>query len=237
MRIAVCEDILILAEELSKIIVESGVNGHDVKIFTNGKDLLEEIENIDLVFLDVGMPEMDGIEVGREIRKRDLPCHIVMATAYDYFKEAFEIHALRYIKKPYQKEKIKEAIEEASKIKPPKRIHSKPIYKPIRAFQKRLVYLIPQEDISFVKSFNGYVKIHTDSGCFRKESSLVSCMDELEKTLFVRINRSTIVGLSHIIKEEGGNVFLKKNRISLTRTFRKSFRETYYEFMKKNTYI
>lgn len=65
-----------------------------------------------MVFLDVEMPEMDGFEVGRRIYENNPECKLIIATGrVERFKEAFKIHAYRFITKPFQQDEVNDVIE------------------------------------------------------------------------------------------------------------------------------
>ena len=86
----------------------------DIRVYCSAKDLLEKIENIDIVFLDVEMPEMDGMEAGKIIFERNPECRIIIATSNEKrYSEAFRFYAHRYLNKPLQQEEIREAIVSA----------------------------------------------------------------------------------------------------------------------------
>jgi two-component system, LytTR family, response regulator len=81
----------------------------------NGKDAVEAIrkEAPDLVFLDIQMPEMTGFEAIAELNGREMPT-VIFVTAYDqYALQAFEVHALDYLLKPFSRERLGRAVERA----------------------------------------------------------------------------------------------------------------------------
>src|SRR3982750_3255491 len=84
---------------------------------TNGLEAVKLIEDLepDLVFLDVHMPGLDGLEVIRQLRDKDIPLpYFVLATAYDsYALEAFRLEALDYLLKPIDKDRLSETIQRA----------------------------------------------------------------------------------------------------------------------------
>ncbi|PSQ84309.1 MAG: DNA-binding response regulator, partial [Bacteroidetes bacterium QH_2_63_10] len=91
---------------------------NDVTVVGEAADGAEAVRQIemhdpDLVFLDVQMPEMSGLEVVREVGVNDMPLTIFV-TAYDqYALDAFEAHALDYLLKPIEEERFEEAMERA----------------------------------------------------------------------------------------------------------------------------
>lgn len=110
LRIAVCDDELEIAEELSvtikKIMNEINENAK-IYTFINSYEMLESHIKFNLIFLDVEMPGLNGIETAQKIREIDSHVQIVYVTNYhDYMKKAYRVHAFDYIQKPIEYESI-----------------------------------------------------------------------------------------------------------------------------------
>lgn len=115
MRVAICDDEKIVTTRLKKI-VEFGFQkrGENVVIkeFNSGKELLEEIQLYNATFLDIDMPEIDGITIGKEIAQKNPSCITIMATGReDRYREAFQIHARDFITKPFKEAEVCEAVD------------------------------------------------------------------------------------------------------------------------------
>ena len=119
MEIAICDDEKKLRIGLRRVIetklqlegVEYGIQEYEC-----GEDLLTGMEKIlpDLLFLDIEMSGINGMETARELRKKYQDTIIVFVTAYpDFVFQGYEVHAFHYILKPYKEEKIKEVLEKA----------------------------------------------------------------------------------------------------------------------------
>lgn len=114
LRIAVCDDEIEIAEELS-ITIEKVLSeiGEKVKIYTfiNSHEMLESHIRFGLIFLDVEMPGLNGIETAQKIREFDSHVQIVYVTNYhNYMKKAYRVHAFDYIQKPIEYENIQTVI-------------------------------------------------------------------------------------------------------------------------------
>lgn len=95
---------------------ELGINGQ-VSEFYSGEELLRSLNGEELLFLDIKMPGLNGIEVGELLREKN-DCKIIVATGWtEYFKDAFRIGAFRFVTKPFEKKEIKEALEAFLKTK------------------------------------------------------------------------------------------------------------------------
>ena len=167
----------------------------------------------DLVFLDVQMPEMDGFEVLEAVGVDRMP-NTIFVTAYDkYALQAFEVHAVDYLLKPYTNERFLKALERAKsqiKLRGDNNLNDRlsallEHFKRSGDHLERLVVkaagrisFVDVEEIDWIEAADAYVRVHV-----RRESHLVrATMSSLESQLdphrFLRIHRSAIVNLSRI---------------------------------------
>ena len=191
----------------------------DVSVIGQGKNGLEAIalirdRNPDLVFLDVKMPGLDGFGVIRKLveRKVKLP-YIVFATAYDqYAVQAFEVNAVDYILKPFDKQRVSRAIERARKIQsaeasPAERLEtlvsqlgsrgSQPIKLLVKS-QGRL-FLIDGAEMVCASIEDGTITISTrDLEGVSNYRTIEDLVDSLNSDRFWRPHRSHLVNINHI---------------------------------------
>ena len=114
MKIAICDDEKEIRESLRKILEEYKEPFEQIDLYTSGEELLECDRNYDLLFLDIDMKGINGIETARKIRLKDKKIKIVYVTAYkEYASQAFSVHAFGYLLKPIKKEKIYRQIQDA----------------------------------------------------------------------------------------------------------------------------
>jgi two-component system LytT family response regulator len=193
-------------------------NEPDIEITGECAGSMEAIAEInetqpDLVFLDVQMPELSGFEVLKSLLPSVQPI-VIFVTAHDqYAIKAFEVHALDYLLKPFDRERFSEALRRARA----QFLHGKSgelnkkllalleNVKPERKYLERLViksagrvFFLKVEEIDWVEAAGNYVRLHAG-----KESHLLrETMSALESRLvperFVRIHRSTIVNIERI---------------------------------------
>ncbi len=119
LKIALCDDD-IKQRKLLKGILSPWLELQDISYmyseFNNGHDLIKNYSksNFDLIFLDIEMPEIDGMSTARALREIDDYSLIIFITAYpDYVFEGYEVHAFHYILKPYNKQKIVDVVSQA----------------------------------------------------------------------------------------------------------------------------
>ena len=183
----------------------------------NGADALRQILELrpDLVFIDIQMPEKTGIEVVTELQDSlaELPT-IVFVTAYDAFAlKAFDLHAVDYLLKPFDRPRFQTALEKA--IARHRQRESAEIgarlasflgeFKPEPRRLDRLsiktdgrVILVRVDEIDWIGSANNYVEIHVGNDSHLMRETLSQLEAQLDPARFLRISRSTIVAIDRI---------------------------------------
>ncbi len=182
---------------------------------TNGRDAVAAITETkpDLVFLDIQMPEKDGFEVVRSLKADTMPT-IIFVTAYDqYALQAFEVHALDYLLKPFNQERIRKAVERAREHIGRRRVGSLDErlvslladLKTERKFLERLVvktvgrvYFLKVDEIDWIEAAGNYVKLHVGRDGHMLRETMSGIEGKLDPERFVRIHRSTLVNVDRI---------------------------------------
>ena len=106
MQIAVCEDEEIVREQIKELIIEQKKDCQVVQ-FVSGEELLAAHESFDLIFLDIQLDGMTGIEVAREFRNRGDEVFLIFVTgAKEYIFDAFDVSAFQYLLKPISEKRF-----------------------------------------------------------------------------------------------------------------------------------
>jgi len=186
--------IKVIQEHLDKFDQIVCVNG-----FTKAIDAIEVLntENIDLLFLDINMPGISGIEFLKSLSN---PPKVIFTTAYRNFAvDAFDLDALDYLVKPISFERFLKAINKfLSHIKPKQNVENKANNKDfiiLKADKKN--YKIKFSEIQFIESLDNYIKVHTSEFSIICYESLSAIEKELSND-FLRIHRSYIINLTKI---------------------------------------
>ena len=179
----------------------------------------------DLVFLDIHMPKLNGVEVIESLADMDRLPYVVFVTAFDqYAVRAFDVDALDYLMKPVDEERFKLAIERARNAIQQKRLQSLGAqiaevasgYKPPESEREDTHLIVkkgdelirlPAADIIWLEAASQYVRIHTRSNTYMMAESLNNYHRRLPHSLFTRIHRSAVVNrarLSRIFKKPNG---------------------------------
>lgn len=222
----IIDDEPLARQELQYLLEESG----EVSILAQGSNGIEAVElirlhNPDVVFLDVQMPGLDGFAVLKKLFDRKIPLpQVVFATAYDrYAVRAFEVNAVDYLLKPFEKSRVKQTLEKArlrvndsgeTKAAEPstgakldallrlveERAHGRSAQtgKVVVRSQSRLM-LVDQKEICFASIDDGAISVvgagvEGLSNC----RTLEELMDQLDPEAFWRAHRSFVVNIQHI---------------------------------------
>lgn len=226
-KIGICDDEKIILEILQKIIeqcLEKLGFEAELFLFAGGKELLETEVELDILFLDVEMPQMDGIEVGKKLRRKKNECKIIVATSRrERFKEAFYIDAFRFVTKPFEIEEIREVLEET--------IIALGGVEKIQVYQNRVKCEILQRDILYIEAIDSSVEFMLEKGIYRKETSLTELETELNGNVFFRINRQCIVNMAQIEKYEKGMILINNENKKVSQRRKKEFDVIYREYL------
>ena len=181
----------------------------------------------DLIFLDIRMPEMDGLEILAELEPETLPL-VIFVTAYDdYALDAFELHALDYLVKPFSDRRLIEALARA-KDQIRRRETESAQRRLVQLLQSRLeraenagpdreapptagapggrlalrdggrILFFRSEEVVWIEADGSYVKLHHQEGSTLVRTTLSALEEQLDPDRFYRIHRSAIVSLDHV---------------------------------------
>lgn len=182
---------------------------------SNGKEAVKTIREKapDLVFLDVQMPELDGFGVLGELATEQVPV-IIFVTAHDKFAlKAFEVHAVDFLLKPFDRERFQTALKRAKQRisqKRPGELDQRLAallaeMRPEPASLERMavktsgrVIFIKTNDIDWIEAADNYVNLHVGNESHLHRETLTALAERLPSKKFMRISRSTIVNVDRI---------------------------------------
>jgi DNA-binding LytR/AlgR family response regulator len=188
---------------------------------------------VDLVFLDIQMPGVSGIEFARSIPKTTL---VIFITAFaEYALDSYEVDAVGYLVKPVEPAKFRKAVEKAIAY------HSLLLDEEKKAVENigdeyifvksdRRYFKVNLKDILFIEGLKDYVVIQLNGKRIITRMSLKNIQELLPQSIFLRINRSYIINREQIDSFDNNDVFIKSYEIAIGNSFRETFFE---ELMKK----
>lgn len=225
-RIAIVEDRSSDAQRLQAALqqyAEEKRIGFVCKRWNSAENFLEQYNHqFDMVFMDIRLPGMDGMQAARELRKIDHTVLLVFLTSLaQYAVEGYEVEAVDYIIKPItypalrlkmprllrrcatdEEEIIIESVDQSVKLRP--------------------------RDLLYVEIFDHHIQYMTQNGVIRAYGTLKEIEDTLPEGFF-RVNNQTIINLKHVTCVNGENVVLGGREFPLSRRRRKSFLEALHD--------
>ncbi|MDO8292197.1 MAG: LytTR family DNA-binding domain-containing protein [Gallionella sp.] len=176
----------------------------------NGQEALDKLMEtpVDVVLLDIRMPQMDGIELAQHLNKLLKPPVIIFTTAYDaYAIKAFELHAIDYLLKPIRLGRLFEALTRARAAVPVQTEVLRDLLPEPRKFlsihERGKIHLVPIEQVLFLRAELKYVTVRTAEHEYLLEESLTALEKEFAAR-FVRVHRNCLVAKDEIEGFEKG---------------------------------
>ena len=170
----------------------------------NGREVLDVLnrEKVDIVLLDIRMPEMDGMEAARHIAGMEAPPAIIFTTAFDtYALKAFEVNAIDYLLKPIRMERLLTALGKVRAAPPISRqaldAAANQPRRHLSVHERGKIHLVPISEVLYLRAELKYVTIRTAQREYLVEESLTSLEEEF-KDAFIRIHRNCLVARAAI---------------------------------------
>lgn len=207
-----------LAINVIKSHLEQLDNFEIVNTFTNAIDALNFLKDnaIDLIFLDINMPLLDGINF---IKILDIKPLIIITTAHTEFAvEAYELDLLDYLVKPISFPRLLKAVNKVRKLKSTQQLTPErpSLFVKIDKKKMKKIYL---DEILVIESLKDYLKINTTTNRYIIHQTLSSFTDQLPPNKFIRIHRSYTIAVDKIDTIEGNSVEIAGIRYIIGRTY------------------
>ncbi len=198
------------------------------KTFSKTEEALDYLNkhNPDLLFLDINMPSVSGIDFYKRIRQKPM---VIFTTAYsEYAIEGFNLNAIDYLLKPFTKQRFFQAAEKAKEHYRALHPHAgpEPSYITIRADYSLIK--VDMADILFVEALDDYLKIRLkNQKPLIARLTMKSLMDKLSSDSFMRVHRSYIVSMIHIEKVRNKTILIAGEDIPLSNSYEAAFFEKF----------
>lgn len=232
MRIAICDDesqiCELLQDKIQKHYFASDID-LNIRTFDSGEKVLEsDLNSIDVLFLDVDMPVIDGLETARIIRERNKDMIIIFLTAYSEFVfESFKVNAFRYLIKPVKNKELAETLEAVQKklCEPEEYLNFQ--------FQNE-IYSIRYSDILYIEGARDKIWIYCKDRTYRWRGTVKHLNKMLKDKGFFQVHRSYIINMNKIRRYNSGSVFLEGDReVPISKYRLDGFKEEYIKFWSK----
>ncbi len=204
-------------EELARTLLENYISRlphlNLVEKCANPLDALNALEEneIDLLFLDIQMPEMTGIDFLKSLQQKP---KVIFTTAYsEYAIEGYQLDVVDYLLKPFSFERFVQAVNKAVDLLSQKSDSPEKDYLLVKADHK--VHKIKFEDIRYIQSMREYVAYFLPKGKILALNSLKRLEEELPSDQFIRIHKSYIIPIQKVTTLEGNMVHLGNEKLPI----------------------
>lgn len=233
MKIAICDDskkdVLTLRE---LIVSHPKIKEEAVCLFYSGEKLLGSLESgevFDIIFLDVDMPEINGIKLGMKIREITPEVYIVFATNYSqYAIDAFDCEAFHYLLKPLASAKVKKVLD--SLINAYQKSHAEYSFKTKSGYMK-----IPLSELYYVEYCRKHLIFHLKDKVIEVPGKLSDAYEFLENYDFCQVHQGYIVNMRKIVNVDKLNIHLVNEEIvPISQRKKSEVLSRYAEFLGEN---
>lgn len=209
-RIAVCDDEQEVVQKINDSITRfqtENKSDFTVEKYYSGESLINSEKKYDLIFLDIEMRELDGIETAQVIRSKDIDVKIAYITSYtDYWRRAYKVHAFDFISKPFSYEDIHNVLKDFLKfynVKNEKTVEFKTADGAAILKVKDIIYFYIKD------KEKRKVIVNTSHGQYVSTESLREIYEKLDSEEFYKAHKSCIVNLRYVqsmTKNNGGSI-------------------------------
>ncbi|GGG88311.1 DNA-binding response regulator [Polaribacter pacificus] len=186
-----------------------------------------EQEGVDLVFLDIQMPELTGIQLSKIIQGKT---KIIFTTAYPQFAiESYNVNAVDYLLKPFEFERFYQAVLKVKENAQAIEIKEQPNKDPflfVKTDGKNNFEKVYVKDICYIEGLKNYVAIHLIDKQIITNNTLKSIDEFLPSQEFVKVHKSYIVSLAHIQRTDSLSVYINNKALPIGDSHKKLFFET-----------
>lgn len=237
-KIAICDDdslqVSHLETQISKYLDEINVH-YEIDGYYKGNRLVKamrtQADNYQLIFLDIEMEDINGIETAKLLRNLDKSFVLIYVTSYEqYALESFEVSPFRYLIKPVSTEKLRDVLSD--------------VLVELTAKQKFLFYQVGMEHFQVIldnivclySEFGRKIHLELVSGSDTSFYGRISAIEkELPPTHFVKVNSGTMINLNHIASFNRNDVtMINGNCIAISRSRKKAVRTAYSHFIERS---
>lgn len=227
MKIAVVDDEEMIAGDIKEKLFRYKPD-YAIDLYSSGDELLKTEKEYDLIFLDIEMPGMNGMDVAMEMRNRGFEGNVVFLTSHtEFMPEAFKVKAFRFLQKPIIDSDLEEAIGESEK----EMLNQKKILVQTTEGAR----LLGIKDIIYFETIRNYTYIHLKQGEIETRKTLREWMGIVGKEHFYQVHKSYAVALRYmeIVDNEGISLKYTNEKIPVSRRKIKEVKDVFFSYVKK----
>ena len=184
-------------------------------------EVLNKNTEIDLLFLDINMPKISGLNFYRSLKN---PPDVIFTTAYsEYALEGFEVNAIDYLLKPFSFDRFFTAVNKVMEKHSKDKNRDNDIHLIIKS--NKVLHKIMPEDIFYVEALGDYVKVHLKDSFITTNSTFTKILELLPSAYFVRIHKSYAINLNKLNSVSGNQVFIGDYKVPIGQKYKADFME------------
>lgn len=233
----ICDDDNMVNDNLAKI-VRNYAETNDLQIrvqqYYDGEELVKDNPFFDILFLDIEMPHLNGIEAAKKIREMSKWGQIVYITSYaDYARVAYEVHPFSFITKPFETNDIELVISESIQY-----LNKKSPSKKFTVFSENGAKTIPLDEIYYFEIYERKIRAVCKAGKYVFKGNINDLETKLNSSVFGCPHQSFLVNFMHIDKMKEYNIYVVNGDIlPLSQKRAVQFKEKYYNYLENTFYI
>ena len=231
MKILICDDEERYLNEL-KVHVEEYLRTHNIKaeLFTtlNPKEIMDSSFAFDLVFLDIQMPELNGIELAKELKNRNNKVIFFFVTNFDeYLDEAMDLRIFRFFEKPFNVKRLYSSLDRAME-------YIDESYVDLFIYNNGEHQKILVDNIVYIRRENRKVILTANGGNeYITKESLEHWTEKLPNTFFYLVHKGFLVNLHYITKCSYTELYIDKVRIPIAPRKQANFHNYWVEYLRR----
>ncbi len=230
MRILICDDEQKFVDDL-KFHIERYMQTHlinaEITTTVSPEEIVKSDAVYDLAFLDIQMPGVDGITLGKDLKSRNSKLILFYVTAYsDYLDEAMDLQIFRYFYKPFDEKRLYASLDRAME-------YLDESYVDIIVEGGKESVKIPVDDIVFVRRENRKITVFTVDNEYVCKSGFDEIISKLPNTFFYLVHKSFLVNIHHITKYSYTEIYVGDTRISVATRKQADFHKFWFDYVKR----
>ncbi len=231
MRILICDDEVKYVNEL-KIHVQEYMKNHfiqcSIETYLSPKDILKMNKTYDLVFLDIQMPEINGLEIAHKLKERNSKVVIFFVTAYNkYQDDAMDLQIFRFFEKPFDVKRLYSSLDKAMEY-----IDGSYVDVFVQNNTEHTRILV--DDIIYLKRDNRKNYLFTKDGAYVIRESIMEWNNRLPTTFFYLVHKSFLVNLHYVTKYNYTELFLNETvRVPIASRKQAEFHRFWFDYLMR----
>lgn len=207
-KIAVCDDEAAMCRQIGQMTAQILTRWDEpftIDCYQDPRSLLAEADLLDLLFLDIQMPGLDGVDLAKKLREQENPCAIIFVTILrDCMLDAFEVEAVDYLCKPVDKDRLERALGRVLKHQKEKNASEKSLFIQTKGWSRSVKIC----DIYYCEVINRKIYLHTKDGVVGYYGKLKEVAAQLDGHL-IKCHRSYLVNPRYLQEYKNGRITLE----------------------------